>query len=83
MAHEYQTDSGKMRVVKGEKPQGLVDMAMKPMFHITSKDLPEVKDWEVGKNYRIEMEVKQKSKSEHDNDHGVMASFTIEKIKAL
>lgn len=32
-----------------------------PMFHIDIKHLPEAKKWEIGKTYKILLEVKQKS----------------------
>lgn len=32
-----------------------------PMFHISLEHLPEAKQWEIGKTYKILLEVKQKS----------------------
>jgi len=41
-------------------------------------DLPEAKDWEVGKDYEISLKVKQTSKSETDGDGS--ASFEVRAI---
>lgn len=82
MAHEYATDSGKMRVVKGHNsPPDTVEMS-KPGFHITSKDLPELKNWKVGEKYKLELEVMQKHAG--SRAEGVVEGyFVIDKIKAL
>ncbi len=32
-------------------------MRMLPSFSVTEKDLPEIKDWKVGKTYKLEIEV--------------------------
>lgn len=37
---------------------------MYPMIHLTELDLPEIKDWEVGKDYAIVLKVTQKEKRE-------------------
>ena len=37
---------------------GPVDLQL-PSFRLTEKDLPEIKDWKVGKRYHLEMEVEQ------------------------
>jgi hypothetical protein len=50
-----------------------------PSIYLSSKDLKEIKDWEVGKNYKVVLEIKQKSKSE-DADKAISASFDIIKI---
>ena len=38
-----------------------------PSFNVTSEQIPEIKDWEVGEKYRLVIEVEQKSKAENDN----------------
>lgn len=75
----------KMRDVKGKtnnydmpsKPQPI-----KPSFRITENDLPEIKDWSVGKKYKlmIEVEMKNVGKSEWSNDKTIEASLTITKL---
>ena len=52
-----------------------------PSFGVSAKQMPEIKDWDVGKKYRIVIEVEQKSKEER-NDH-VHASFDIVAYKHL
>ena len=44
-----------------------------PMFHIDLKHLPEAKQWEIGKTYKILLEIKQKSievSNYEGNEHG-------------
>lgn len=50
-----------------------------PSIHLSSKELPELKKWEVGKTYTLILEVKQKSKTENMPDE-ISASFDIVKI---
>ncbi len=50
-----------------------------PFIHLSSKELPELKKWEVGKTYKIILEIKQKSMSE-DSNKEISASFDIIKI---
>lgn len=49
---------------------------MPSMIHLTEKELPSIKDWNVGKSYSLNLKVKQKSKSEGPD--GMSASFEIE-----
>lgn len=35
----------------------------KPSFRVTSKDLPEIKDWEVGKKYKVHATIEMRSHS--------------------
>lgn len=51
---------------------------------ITSGKLPEIKNWEIGKKYKLEVEVTMKGirEDEYDNDK-IKADFNIESIKAV
>ena len=49
-----------------------------PSFHISSKELPEVKNWDVGKKYQILLEARQTGKRE--DEEGISADFEIRKI---
>lgn len=56
-----------------------MSMPSKPMISLSSKDLPEIKKWKVGKEYEIELKVKQKGMRDED---GVMrAEFEIVEAK--
>lgn len=41
-----------------------------PTLCLTSSDLPEIKDWEVGKKYTLTLKVEQTSKGQ-DNEYGL------------
>ena|SRR3990167_5914055 len=47
----------------------------RPSFYVSSREMPEIADWEVGGKYRMVIEVEQKSKSE-DNER-MNGSFEI------
>ena len=49
-----------------------------PSFHISSKELPEIKNWEVGRKYRILLETRQVGKRE--DEEGISGDFEIRKI---
>lgn len=61
------------------------DMAMPsmmpPSFHVDGKQMSELKNWEVGKKYRLVIEVEQKSKNEYEDN--VSAGFDIIAYKHL
>lgn len=44
--------------IKYEKPR--------PIFRVDEKDLPEIKEWTVGKKYKVELEVEMQSHSKGD-----------------
>lgn len=56
---------------------------MLPSFSLTSKDLPEIKDWSVGHKYNLEIEVEQTemAKSEYITGEPLTARFRILKVK--
>jgi len=49
----------------------------KPTFSLTSKELPEVKDWQVGKKYRIVLDVEQVGLDKDEYDKRIHARFKI------
>lgn len=67
---------------------------MKPMVHLSSEELPELKDWKVGGKYKVELELEQMGM---ENMDGMMdeecedceegsqfkGQFIIKKAKAL
>ena len=74
MMHTLQADSS---VMTGGSATNL------PSFSLTEKDLPEIKEWKVGKRYKLEMEVEQVeiSKDEYALGTPIRARFRIHKIK--
>jgi len=56
-----------------------------PNFYLSSDTLPEIKDWEVGEEYKIVMTVEQKSKSMHSEgrEEKYNADFDIKKIGCM
>lgn len=60
----------------GEMPES------KPTLYLTDKDLPDIKSWNTGETYKLEITVKQVSKSEHTTSSGkeTTASFDITNI---
>jgi hypothetical protein len=72
----------KMRKVKGESPMMGHDMpAYLPSFSMTEKDLPEIKDWQVGKKYKLQIEVEMVSSSKNEyGKTGLEARFKIHKV---
>ena len=59
-------------------------IVMEGMFErritFTDKELPQIKDWEVGKDYEIVLKVRQHSVREHDK--GTKADFIVNSVKA-
>ncbi len=53
--------------------------SMKPTIHLTSKDLPEIKNWKVGESYDLIISVKQTGLNEGQNGM-MMASFEIQSV---
>lgn len=51
-----------------------------PTFSVTVKDLPEIKNWQVGKKYMVEMEVEMTSSSKEAWERELTARFEIHKI---
>ena len=54
---------------------------MLPSFSLTEKDLPEMKDWQVGKKYKLQMEVEMVASSKNEYGNSQMSGrFKIHKI---
>lgn len=76
----------KMHTLRGTKGYMFDAPArMLPSFSLSEKDLPEVKEWHVGKRYKLEIEVEQMSinKDEYMIGAPISARFKIHKIKSL
>lgn len=74
-----------MRTLQGAKGYPIEGPSrMLPSFSLTVKDLPEIKNWSVGKKYKLEIEVEQTSmaKEEYMQDQPLTARFRITKIKS-
>lgn len=62
-----------------------VAMRSLPTFSLDEQQLPEIKGWQVGKKYRLEIEVELVSlgKNEYATKEPLDASFKIKKIRDL
>jgi len=67
---------------KETSPQPIAPIIPKPMLHITSKDLPAIKEWKIGETYTLEIKAKQVSLSQY-GDEPYSASFEIKDVKAI
>lgn len=57
-----------------------------PSLYLSEKDLPEIRAWEVGNEYKLCVVVKQRSKTVHGYDkekNSIHADFEIQSIKAI
>lgn len=65
----------KLKKIPVRKSTPALDMEMDldpmfpPSFHVTSKQMPEIKSWEVGEKYRLEIEVEQTGKRASKGSH--------------
>lgn len=50
-----------------------------PHLDLSSDEIPEIKKWEVGKTYKLVLEVKQTSKRE-DKDKKISSCFEVRKV---
>lgn len=78
----------KLKKVKPHKMSTLESSVEKehyPTVYLTSDTLPEIKDWEVGEEYKIVMIVEQKSKSMNveGKEEKYNADFAIKKIGCM
>jgi len=71
-----------MRTIKGENYGMDMPRQMLPSFRLTVKDLPEIKDWKVGKSYTLKLQVKQVSADESENQP-LAARFELEKVEVV
>jgi hypothetical protein len=51
---------------------------MKPMLHVSDKDLPEIKDWKTGETYEVIVKMKMVSKTDYNKE--VSAGFEVSDI---
>lgn len=69
----------KLKTIKSHEPEGMKaegpGFMFPPSFHVSSNQMPEIKKWEVGKKYKLLVEVEQKSKNE--TEENVSAGFDI------
>ena len=77
-------EEGKTHKIHPEKMGGEVPTVKEyyPSFSLKLKDIPEAKDWEVGKTHKLALEVKQTSLSKREGEEGDVR-FDILKIKAI
>lgn len=71
-----------MKTIKPE-PMNMMDdySHMLPSFSLTEKNLPEIKDWKVGKKYKLEIEVEMVSVSKNEYGNSPMtARFKVHKV---
>ena len=61
---------------------GAIDRVMKQRVHFDVEDIKEIKDWEIGKDYKIELQVTMRKKADEEGKP-VSASFEINKVKSL
>ena len=57
----------KIKVSNGSDLPSVGKYHSAPSFYIDAEQMPEIKDWEVGKKYRLVVEVEQKRKEESEN----------------
>lgn len=69
----------KLKKITPSKPEELKEKPQYPTLYLSSKDLPEIKNWKVGKTYKLIIQVKQTSMRE-DIENRIDASFDIKKI---
>jgi hypothetical protein len=77
----------KTRTLKATRGSQVEDFSRPtlPSFTLTEKDLPEIKNWQVGNKYKLEIEVEQVSleKNEYLPNQPITARFRIRKIKDM
>ena len=72
-----------MHTIKGESMGVAMEASarMLPSFSLTEKDLPAIRNWQVGKKYKLEVEVEQVSMSKDEYGKSPMtAHFKIHKV---
>lgn len=55
---------------------------MPATIHFSDKDLPELKSWDVGKTYKVTVEMEQTSKNIHEHGEGKRTNGTFE-VKSI
>ena len=76
---------GKIKIKKRKAPESPVASLSEyyPEVSFDEKQLPQIKDWEVGKKYKLELEVEMisKSKSQYDAGEPHRASFKVTSVE--
>lgn len=71
----------------GYKPNGSASLKgydsspSKPYLSLTTKDLPDIKSWEVGKSYDVKMTIKQTVTHQYSDGQPTSASFDVTSIE--
>ena len=60
-------------------------MEMKAHLDLSEKMLPEIKDWQIGKKYKLIVDVEMTSirKDEYSKDKSISACFTVNSVKKV
>ena len=52
-----------------------------PQFSLTTKELPEIKSWQVGKTYTLEMDVKLVAQRKDSFDSDMSGTFEVQNVQ--
>ena len=70
-----------LKAIKGKAVRESTTDVFRPSIHLNEDQLKEIKNWQVGENYTLILEVTQKSQREsEDSSKKISASFEIMKI---
>jgi len=69
-----------LKAIKAKSNRPVSVDHFRPSIHLEEDQLKEIRNWEVGENYTLILEVRQKSKRENDSSKKISASFDIMKI---
>ena len=73
-----------MREITPDKPNKLETVSRReyyPGFSLKLKNIPEAKKWEIGKRYKLEVEVEMKSIREDEEES--MVGFDVRKVEVI
>lgn len=76
---------GTKHVITESKGSANMPMRMAPSLSFMENELPEMKDWNIGKTYRVEIEMEMTgiNKSEWEKGKPIRGSFTVKSVKDL
>jgi len=61
-----------------------INSGYKPRIRFSEKELPEIKEWDINKKYKLQIEVVLKNKGEdYFEDGGIGGTFMVENVKAI
>lgn len=66
--------------MKKIKTVALEQMKFEPSMTITSKEMPQIKDWKVGETYKIKADMEIMQEDAHVMGDGIRAHFVIKNI---